>query len=381
MKILISPNAFKRSLNALQIAQFLKEGILSTAPGCSITLAPIADGGDGTTDILLQNLGGSRYECLTKNALLQDKVANFGILPDQKTAIIGLASASGIAHIPLSERNPERATTYGTGILIKKALDLGCTNILLGLGGSASTDVGTGILSALGIQFLDAEGKNRGTEGGGSFHHITHIDTSKLDPRISQCHIKILCDVQNPLLGFNGSVYTFGHQKGLISKEQKAKMEANVKHIHALTLQHTGKDMNKLAGAGAAGGTSAGLWAFLGAELVPGTDYIIDLIKLKDRISQADIIITAEGRFDQQSLHGKAPYQIAQIAKQFGKKVICIPAQYPDYQDQSFNEVFDLIWPLPTHPMSLESSIQQSQQLLFFAGQQLGKILRLTSPI
>ena len=374
MKILIAPNAFKGSLKALEVAENIREGLHLADPTIETTLCPIADGGEGTVEIFVETVGGTYRTCEVFNAIGEPITARYGILSDRRTAVLELAEASGLGQLPLSKLAPMRATTYGTGQLIKDALDQGCRKIILGLGGSATTDAGTGILKALGVRFLN-ESDFEIPPGGGGLGYLEKIDTSGLDPRLADCEIILPCDVSNPLLGPSGTANVFAEQKGA-NKEQVHFLEENLVHFTQLTQQQTGIDIGNMEKGGAAGGTSAGLFAFLQASLISGIDFMLHQIGFEEKLRNAQFLITAEGKLDAQSLEGKGPHGVAKRAQIRGIPTFCITGQVPkDFNLKEF-DVFNSIFPLATRPMSLDESIQEAGNLTQFTAWQIGSMLK-----
>ncbi|MFK7969505.1 MAG: glycerate kinase [Bacteroidia bacterium] len=375
MNVLISPNAFKGNLNAQQVAEALSEGLLRANPKLKATLLPIADGGEGTVDILIDATGGTRVEAKTTNAIGEPIRAHYGIMPDGNTAFLELAAASGLGQLSLEQRSPMKASTYGTGLLIKDALDRGCRRIVLGLGGSATTDVGTGILRALGIKFLNVSGFEV-TDGGGGFAFLETIDISQLDPRVKECEFILPCDVRNPLLGTEGSAAVFSPQKGA-TPAQVEQLEENITHFVNLVKKTVQKDIGDMPHGGAAGGTAAGIFAFLNARVTSGIDFLLEQIDFDQNLEKADILITAEGRLDSQSLEGKGPYGVARRAAARNIPAICVTGGFEVGLEHKLEDVFHAIFAIPTEPMSLESAKENAHELVAFTGWQIGKMLLL----
>lgn len=375
MHILIAPNALKGSLDAASVASHLAAGLKRAFPEIVITELPIADGGEGTVDILVKATGGTRIECETTNAIGKPIKAHYGILPDGNTAVLELASASGIGQLGAEDLSPMKATTLGTGELIKDALDRGCRRIVLGLGGSASTDAGTGILRALGVRFLNMSGFEV-TPGGGGFAFLESIDMSAIDPRVKECEFILPCDVRNPLLGEEGAAAVFSPQKGA-TPAQVAQLDENLSKLTELISQVSGKSVGDMPHGGAAGGTAAGLHALLGAKLTSGIDFLLEQIHFEEKLALADLLITAEGRLDSQSLEGKGPYGVAKRAVARNIPVCCVTGQLPLGLEERFSEVFHTIFPIPVGPMTLEEAKAQAPELVDFTGWQIGRMLAL----
>lgn len=375
MNVLVAPNAFKGNLNARQVAQALSDGLLRANDTLKVTQLPIADGGEGTVDILIAASGGQLVEAKTKNAVGEDVSAHYGILPDGNTAILEMAAASGLGTLSEEERSPMKASTFGTGLLIKDAIDRGCRRIILGLGGSATTDAGTGILRALGIKFLNVSGFEV-TVGGGGFAFLETIDISGMDPRVKDCEFILPCDVRNPLLGEDGSAAVFSPQKGA-TPAQVDQLEENLRHFTGLVKKTIGQEIGDMPHGGAAGGTAAGLHAFLGARLTSGIDFLLEQIAFDEKLAGTDLLITAEGRLDTQSLEGKGPYGVAQRAAAKGIPSLCVTGGFSQGLEHEVNDVFHSIFAIPTEPMSLESAKENAYELVSFTGWQIGKMLAL----
>ena len=307
--IVIAPDSFKGTMSAIEVCEIIKREFLNADSSLEVKCVPIADGGEGTVDALLFN-GGERVTVTAKDPFFKDIDSFFGILPDG-TAVIEMAAASGL---PLVEenKNPLLATTYGTGLLIKSALDRGCKKILIGIGGSATNDGGIGCAAALGARFLDKD-ENGVQLCGGGMKDIEAIDLSGVDGRLKDTEIKVLCDVVSPLYGENGAAYIFAPQKGADS-EMVRELDGGLKHLADVTAKTIGTDNALKEGAGAAGGLGFGLVSFLGAELVKGAPTVLKTMGFEEIASKSDLVITGEGCMDSQSLLGKAPAQVAALS-------------------------------------------------------------------
>lgn len=335
MNVLVAPDSFKECLSAKEVAQHISNGILNVYPDAKIHQIPISDGGEGLLDALLYGVGGMLNAVMVKDPLLRNIQANFGILKDG-TAVIEMAKASGLELLSHAEKNPMITSTYGTGQLIKSALDKGCKNILVGIGGSATNDAGTGMLRALGCEFLDVNDDEL-KDGGAYLEHLAKIDLKNIDKRLKDCKITVACDVDNPLTGPNGASYTYAAQKGA-TPAQIIQLDNNLKHFaHILKLQ-LNIDVEHLSGAGAAGGIGASLSGFLNAKLVSGIDLILETLKIEKHIKNADIIFTGEGKIDNQTLHGKTIVGIAKIAKKHKVPVIALAGKV----DKGYESLIDI---------------------------------------
>ena len=316
-KVVIVPDSFKGTLSATEVCNTVSSYLKEKYPDLEVIQIPVADGGEGTVDALLTAMGGEKIYCSAKSPLGRDMITFYGIL-NNGTAVIEMAQASGIT---IERANDAmKASSYGTGQLILDAVNKGITNILIGIGGSATTDGGIGALAALGVRFLDKNG-NEVPPCGEGLCFIDKIDLSGLDSRIESCNITVLCDVVNPLYGENGAAYVFAPQKGA-SRVEVLLLDAglkNLSHVSAVTL---GKDYSSVEGAGAAGGLGFGLMAFLGARLTNGIEYVLEKTYFTEKIKKAKLIITGEGKLDRQSLMGKVPFFVAKKSKR--KKVFAI---------------------------------------------------------
>ena len=317
MNILLAPDSFKGTLSATEVCALLRQEILSASPDALVTALPIADGGEGTVDAFLHIFGGSRVTVRVHSPLLHEMDADYAVLPDG-TAVIETAAASGIAIE--SQNDALRASTFGTGELFCDALNRGCRNIVFGLGGSATTDGGTGLLTALDARFLDANGKEL-PYGGAALERLQDIDLSGLDKRLKTVRVTVLCDVKNPLFGKNGAAAVFAPQKGADAAAVET-LDRGLRVLASVSAKTLGADLSAAEGAGAAGGLGFACLAFLQGKLTPGIDYILDAASFAERAKNADLIITGEGKMDVQSLMGKAPFGVAK--RSGGTRVIAI---------------------------------------------------------
>lgn len=321
MKVFIATDSFKGSLSSIQAAERMEEGILRVFPNAAIEYAPIADGGEGTVETLVSAIGGEiKWQTVMKPNGGQTE-AKFGILNNGK-AVIEMAAASGLPLVAPEERNIMEATTYGAGQLLKAALDAGCRKILIGIGGSATNDGGVGMAQALGASFKDKEGNEIGF-GGGLLADIADIDLTGLDQRLADTEITVMCDVTNPLYGENGAARIYGPQKGA-TEEQIKELDKGLKNLADVTERVLGKDFRWIKGAGAAGGLGMGMKAFLNANLKPGIEAIMDASNIDEKIKKADVVVTGEGRIDNQSVCGKVIDGIAKRARTYNKPVIAV---------------------------------------------------------
>jgi glycerate 2-kinase len=322
MKVVIAPDSFKESMTAKEVCDAVEKGFRKVFPDANIVKVPMADGGEGTVESLVDATGGSIIPCVVTGPLGLKADAFFGMLGDGNTAVIEMAAASGIHLVAPENRNPLLTTTRGTGELILAALDYGAERIIMGIGGSATNDGGAGMASALGIKLLDENGYEL-QPGGGSLGKLATIDLSDMDPRLSKVKFEVACDVDNPLTGPRGTSAIFGPQKGA-NAEMVETLDANLAHYAAIIAATLGKNVRDIPGAGAAGGLGAGLLAFLQAELKSGVDIVIEATGLVEKMRGADLVITGEGKIDSQTVYGKTPIGVAKTAKKLNIPVIAI---------------------------------------------------------
>jgi glycerate 2-kinase len=322
LKVAIAPDSFKGSMTAMQAAVQIESGLKRALSGVSCRKIPMADGGEGTVQAIVDATGGKFLKRTVSDPLGRRIKATFGLSGDGTTAVMEMAEANGLALLKPRERNPMKTSTYGTGELMKHALKLGVRKILIGIGGSATNDGGTGMAEALGARFLDAKGKPL-SGCGGNLGKIATIDMSGLDPRLKNVHVEVACDVDNPLTGRHGAAQVYGPQKGA-SPTMVKQLDAGLKSLAGVIKRDIGISILKAPGSGAAGGLGGGLMAFVGGQLRPGVDIVIDSVKLARRIKGCDLVITGEGRMDHQTAFGKTPAGVARVAKEQGLPVMAI---------------------------------------------------------
>ena len=378
MHILIAPNSFKDSLNAEDAAIAIQEGFMQSKIGCTCECFPIGDGGDGTGMLIIKKCGGKLMSIITQNAICREIHAKYGLIDNSKTAVLEMADTSGIRMLKSDELDPLSSTSFGTGQQIKAALDKDVTKIIIGMGGSATVDGGTGILKALGIRFLNEKGNELITLPG-DLIYLDSIDLSGLDERIMKCELIILCDVENRLLGEHGAAAVFGPQKGA-SKNDVKLLEAALEKLTAVALKQIGKDMSTVKYGGTAGGAAAGLHIFLNAQLVNGIDYFLRLTDFSSSLENADIVITGEGSIDEQTLQGKGPYGVACLAKKKGIPVIGLAGKVPLEQDSYLQKYFDVLMPIGNRPSGLAEALTSTEANLVRTSRELGKLLSLRFP-
>jgi glycerate kinase len=375
MNILIAPSAFKHSLTANQVAQAIQRGLVRSGLNATTHLLPIADGGNGTLDAFLAN-GGTRHIAPVLDPLGRHINAEWGILPDGKTAIIEMALASGIELLTTDERNPQLASTYGTGQLMIHALNHGIERLIIGMGGSATVDGGAGCLMALGIQLLDADGVPI-PHGGGNLSQLAQIDASALDPRWQNIEILIATDVENPTLGDDGAVAIFAPQKGA-SPAQIPALEANMTHFFTRVYEQIGVDVRHAVGGGAAGGFSAGLMAFLGGKIVSGITLLLEHNHFHDHLRSVNLVITGEGRMDMQTMYGKGAIGVARLAKEFGVPTVALVGDISADDSMLHEAGIHAVLPIIPYPMPLQTALDNASMLIEQTALRLGYLLQIS---
>ncbi|APB37327.1 MULTISPECIES: glycerate kinase family protein [Heyndrickxia] len=353
---LLAPDSFKESMTAKEVCAAMEAGIKKAIPDAVCIQVPMADGGEGTVQSLVDATGGTIYQQTVTGPLGHPVTACYGILGDGETAVIEMASASGIHLVTKETKNPLVTTTYGTGELIKACLDKKVKQILIGIGGSATNDGGAGMAQALGVKFLDERGGML-PFGGGALGDLAEIDLAGLDPRLKEVQIFVASDVTNPLCGENGASHVFGPQKGA-TKEMVALLDTNLSHYAAIIKEQLGKDVAEVPGAGAAGGLGAGLMVFTDAVLKSGIELVVEYTGLEQKVKDADIVLTGEGSIDFQTQFGKTPYGVARAAKKHGKPVIAVAGYVGEQIDVLYEKGIDAIFGILPRPMALEDALQ-----------------------
>jgi len=362
MNILVAPDSFKDGLSASEVSRIISEAISAVIPSASIRKIPISDGGEGLLEALLTPLQGTLVSVSVKDPLHRTIEASYGLVDQGKTAIIEMATASGLELLSIEERNPLITSTYGTGELIKNALDKGCTKIIIGLGGSATNDGGIGMIKALGGLFLDQYNQEI-ADGGGALSTLHSIDLSGLDKRLQQVAIVCACDVDNPLTGPSGASYVYAKQKGA-SDNMLAVLDSNLSNYATVIKATLNKDLEHISGTGAAGGTAMGLLAFLDATLTPGIALITELLHLEKHIKEAQLVVTGEGKIDIQTLHGKTIMGIASLAKKHSIPVLVFTGSIGHGISEIYDQGVTAIFSIVSEPMSLETAIKNASELL-----------------
>lgn len=375
MKIVIAPDSFKESMTAKEACEAIEKGMKIALPNAEFIKVPMADGGEGTTQSLVDATEGKMYFVETTGPLGEKVKSKFGILGNGEIAVLEMASTSGLELVPREKRNPMITTTYGTGELIKKAMDMGAKTILIGIGGSATNDGGAGMIQALGGKLLDENGKQI-SFGGGELSKIKKIDLSELDSRIKNIKFIAACDVQNPLTGETGAANVFGRQKGATEEMVKI-LDNNLKHYAELIRKDVKVDVENIPGAGAAGGLGAGLMAFLNAELRKGIDIVVEYSKLEEKIKGADFVITGEGSIDSQTRFGKTPYGVVSVAKKYGVPNITLAGNVSKDIEILYDYGFDAIFSIMQGVDNLDNALKNGKVNLEKTAENIARLIRI----
>lgn len=358
MKIVIAPDSFKESLTAYEAACAIERGFRSILPNAEYIKLPMADGGEGTVQSLVDATGGHIFHQVVTGPLGEPVDSFFGLLGDGQTAVIEMAAASGLHLVPSEKRNPLFTTSRGTGELMLAALDKGAKHLIIGLGGSATNDGGVGMMQALGASFLDKTGQDL-MPGGGSLRQLASIDLSGLDPRLQATRLEVACDVDNPLTGERGASVVFGPQKGA-DDEMVQLLDKNLSHFAYVAEKQLHVSFGDVAGAGAAGGLGASLLGFLQADLQRGIDIVLKAVHFDDIIKEADLVITGEGRIDRQTIYGKTPIGVAKAAKQYDLPVIGIAGSLSKDSAVVHNYGIDALFSIVPGVTSLSEAMQDA---------------------
>ncbi|MCU1750319.1 glycerate kinase [Pseudomonas sp. 6D_7.1_Bac1] len=377
MKIVIAPDSFKDSLSAEAVADAIALGLAEVWPDATLVKCPMADGGEGTVESILAACEGELHSATVQGPLGIKVNAHWGWLPHSHTAIIEMAEASGLQLVPVGQRDACISSTFGTGELIRAALDAGAQRIILAIGGSATNDAGAGALQALGVRLLDAQGQTL-KPGGLALAQLTQIDLSDMDSRLANVRFEIAADVNNPLCGPHGASAIFGPQKGA-SAEQVQQLDQALGHFAGLCAQALEKDLRDEPGSGAAGGLGFAAKAFLGAQFRAGVEVVAELVGLADAVTNADLVITGEGRFDAQTLRGKTPFGVARIARQQGVPVIVIAGTLGDGYQQMYQHGVDAAFALASGPMTLEQACADAPRLLRERARDIARVWRIAA--
>ncbi len=374
MKIVIAPQTFKGSISALDAAGAMRKGILEVIPDAETLLVPVADGGDGTLETLVEGSGGEIRETEVCGPLGERRAAEWGAMGDRVTAVIEMARTSGLALVPLDRRDPLNATTYGLGEVVGAALDDGFRRFIMGIGGSATNDAGAGMAQALGVRLLDDTGDEL-PYGGAALTALDRIDLSGIDPRIGESSFLVACDVSNPLTGPEGASAIYGPQKGA-TPEMVRTLDAALSHLSEIVRRDLGAEIENLEGAGAAGGLGGGMVAFLNAELRAGVDIVLDTVGLDEALEGADLVLTGEGALDYQTVYNKAPIGVAERARRLGIPVIAIAGTLGDRYRLVHEHGIDAALAITNAPMNLEEASSRAPELIANATEQAMRMMK-----
>ncbi|EQG64466.1 glycerate kinase family protein [Clostridioides difficile DA00154] len=358
MKILISIDSLKGSLSSIEAGNAIKKGVLKVKEDAQVKILPLADGGEGTVDALVQGMNGKKETIEVTGPIAKKVDATYGLLKNTSTAIIEIAQASGLTLVPTELRNPLYTTTYGVGEIIKEAINKGYRNFIVGIGGSATNDAGIGMLQALGFEFYDKNNKLVGL-GGKVLNEIRHIKIENRLKELDECKFKIACDVNNPLFGKNGAAYIYGSQKGATS-EIIEELDNGLRNFSKVVKNYLSKDVANVEGAGAAGGLGFAFLAFLDSKLESGIKIILEEIKLEEELKDADFVITGEGRLDNQTAMGKAPIGVAKLAKKYGVKVIGLAGATTEDAVKCNEEGIDAYFSIVNRAMTIEEAMDKA---------------------
>ncbi len=375
MKIIIAPDSFKESLTALEVAEAIETGFKRIFPHAEYVKVPMADGGEGTVQSLVDATQGELIQTEVTAPLGNKVMATWGLSGDKQTAIIEMAAASGLHLVPLNQRNPLLTTSFGTGELIRAALDFGVNKIILGIGGSATNDGGVGMLQALGIRCLDHQGQEIGF-GGKNLANIQQIDLSALDPRLQQVEIEVACDVTNPLCGDNGASAIFGPQKGA-NAEMVKQLDQALAHFAQQVKAQLDLNIRDQAGAGAAGGMGGGVLLLPKVQLKSGVNIVLDTVQLSYKLQDADLDITGEGRMDGQTAQGKTPVGVALAAKTANKPVIAIVGCLREDYEVVYDKGIDAVFPIIRQLDNLENTLKNGRENLISCAQNVARLYQL----
>jgi glycerate kinase len=373
MRFLFASDSFKGTLSSETIIELLTETAEKIFPGCETAGVPIADGGEGTVDAVITVTKGEKRVLTVHGPLMEETESSYGIFGGD-SAIIEMAAASGLPMVPPEKRNPLNTTTYGTGELIRDALEQGYRKISIAIGGSATNDGGMGAMRALGVRFLDKEGKE--LEGyGRDLAEVADIDTTGICPAVAEASFTVMCDVNNPLTGPEGAAYTFGKQKGG-TPEILDELEAGMKNYAAVVLKKTGMDVDQIPGAGAAGGLGAALCVFLRATLKSGIETVLDLMDFDGLLEGVDLVVTGEGRIDWQSAFGKVPSGIGQRCRAKGIPAVALVGGMGDGAEKIYDFGVESILPTINGAMDIEEALERARELYVNAAERMFRLIR-----
>ena len=374
MKIVIAPQTYKGSISALDVARAMREGVKRVAPDAETALVPVADGGDGTLETLVETSDGEVHNIEVTGPLGERRTAQWGAMGDGLTAVIEMARTSGLALVPDDKRNPLTTTTYGLGEAMRSALDAGFRRFIIGIGGSATNDAGAGMAQALGVRLVDADDVDL-PYGGAALANLHAIDMSELDARIGECEILVACDVNNPLTGPTGASAIYGPQKGA-TPQMVAQLDAALSHFARIVKRDIGVDIDEVPGAGAAGGLGGGMIAFTNARLRAGVDIVLGTVRLDDYLPGADLVITGEGSTDHSTIYNKAPVGVAEHAKRLGIPVVDISGSLGlGYRDVHKHGI-DAAAAITLGPMTLEDASSRAAELIADATEEMMRFMK-----
>lgn len=374
MKIVVAPQSLKGSLTAAETGRAMAEGVRAVYPQAEVCIVPVADGGEGTTQALVDATNGRLLEREVTGPLGEPVQALFGLLGDGHTAVIEMAASSGLPLVPPEQRDPRVTTTYGVGELVLAALDAGCSRLIIGIGGSATNDGGAGMAQALGARLVDSRGQTL-PSGGAALATLARITLDHMDARLRHCTFEVACDVNNPLCGPTGASAVYGPQKGA-TPEIVAQLDAALAHYAQIVERDLGPAVCDVPGAGAAGGLGAGLLAFLHATLRPGAQIVLEAVHLEEQLRGADLVLTAEGRLDSQTAYGKSVGAVAALAKKYALPVFALAGGLGDDYREIYTLGIDGIAVLPSGPMNLAYAMAHAAQLLSEATERMLRIFQ-----
>ncbi|HBS59533.1 MAG TPA: glycerate kinase [Firmicutes bacterium] len=373
MRIIVAPDSYKGSVSALEAAEAMERGIRAVFPAAEVIKVPLADGGEGTVAALVTATDGRFLDHQVQGPLGTPVQARWGVLGDGQTAVMEMAAASGLTLVPEKDRDPRLTTTYGTGQLIKAVLDCGLRKIIIGVGGSATNDGGSGMARALGVKFLNAQGGEI-SPGGSALAQLACIDLTEIDARLGATEITVACDVDNPLCGPRGASAVYGAQKGATA-EMISELDAALAHYAQLALLATGRNIAQCPGAGAAGGLAAGLLFFTQAQLRRGIDIVLETTEFSRLVKNADLVITGEGQTDGQTAFGKAPVGVARAAKAGGVPVVCLAGALGPGAENVLVRGIDALMSITAQPMALAECMRQGATLIEAATARLCRLI------
>jgi glycerate kinase len=379
MRVLIAPQSLKGSLTAAEAGSAIAEGVQAVYPKADIEIVPIADGGEGTVQALIDATHGKIIQQTVTGPLGEPVSAYFGLMGDKHTAAIEMAACAGLPLVAAELRDPRITTTYGVGELILAALNHGCRHFIIGIGGSATNDGGAGMAQALNVALVNKQGSEI-TRGGAALEALAHISTSSMDPRLQECTVEVACDVTNPLCGPTGASAVYGPQKGA-TPVMVIELDKALAHYAQIIEQDLGLSVRDIPGAGAAGGLGAGLIAFLHANLRPGAQIVFEAIHLEERIQMADLVITAEGQIDAQTAYGKSVGAVAIIAKRYDLPVVALAGSLGDNYHVVYDIGVDAVSALPSFPMTLAYAMENAAQLISDAAERACRFIQIGSKI